>query len=108
MKRLAEDQTLVCDAQSTPAAQLLAFTLWVRQFDLRQTRFWVRIPRNVFQALTPDAFKEIFSDLMLEDDPEVEQRMQVYVSSEPGFGLGTQASGAGPGGGLSPLDRPHA
>ena len=108
MKRLSEDQSLVCDAQSTPAAQLLAFTLWVRQFDLRYTRFWVRIPRTVFQALTAGAFKEIFSDLMLEDDPEVEQRMQVYVSPEPGFGLGRQASGAGPGGGLSPLNRPDA
>ena len=53
MRRLVEDQTLTCDAQSTPAAQLLAFTLWVRQFDLRQTRFWVRIPRTVLGLLAP-------------------------------------------------------
>ncbi|MFM1880885.1 MAG: hypothetical protein RLZZ344_1119 [Pseudomonadota bacterium] len=103
MKTLKDDQTLVFAAESSAAAQLLAFAVFIRQHDLRQIRFWVRIPRPIFQAIPADQFKEIFSDLMLEDDPDIERRMRVFVSAEPGFGLGLEALGAG-GGGLPTLD----
>ena len=88
MKRCPNSLHMVFAPGDNPAAELLAFTMRLREYDLARVRFWVRIPRRVFDALTEERFKEIFSDLMLEHDPLVDQRMRLMVSQEEGFGLG--------------------
>lgn len=88
MKRCPDDLRLEFLSQDNPAAELLAFTLCLRGYNLSRERFWVRIPARVFAALPEETFKEIFSDLMLEEDPAIEQRMRLTVSQGGGFGLG--------------------
>lgn len=94
MKSCPETLSLVFDSQGNPAAELLAFTLRLREYDLSRVRFWVRIPRRVFSALPEETFKEIFSDMMIDADPAIEQRMRVTVSDQEGFGLGRLRLGA--------------
>lgn len=93
MKRCPDDLQITFAPGDPPAAELLAFAMQLREYDLSQERFWVRIPRRVFEALTEEDFKEVFSDLLLEYDPAIDQRMRLVVSSEEGFGLGRVQSG---------------
>lgn len=88
MKRLPQALWLAFSSDGSPEAQLLAFTMGLRAFDLSRTRFWVQVPRHVFEAVSEDIFKEIFSDLLLEYDPSIAERMRVTVSSETRFGFG--------------------
>lgn len=88
MKRCPDDLQITFAPGDPPAAELLAFAMQLREYDLSQERFWVRIPRRVFEALDEEDFKEVFSDLLLEYDPAIDQRMRLIVSPEAGFGLG--------------------
>lgn len=88
MKKLMQEQVFSFAPESCAAAQLLAFVLQVRQFDLQRARFSVSIPKTVFDAMTSEAFKEVFSDLLMEWDPSIEQRMTVRVVADSVFKLG--------------------
>ena len=87
-------KSLAFEQGSSPEAQLLAFTLLLRA-SLRPGNMEpiaVDLPRTVYQAMSPDTFRAIFSDLLLERDPAIESRLQIRVVDDPAFGYGRRAS----------------
>ena len=61
----------------------------------RDVRLWAghgAHSRQVYQSITPDTFRSIFSDLLLERDPCIEARLQIRVVDGPVVGYGRRAS----------------
>ena len=89
-----EWKSLAFDQGSSPEAQLLAFTLLLRA-SLRPGNMEpiaVDLPRAVYQSMSPDTFRAIFSDSLLERDPAIESRLQIRVVDDLAFGYGRRAS----------------
>jgi hypothetical protein len=82
------------EQDASPESQLLAFTLLLRGALKAKSQGIIAIdlPRQVYQSITPDTFRSIFSDLLLERDPGIEARLQIRVVDGPVFGYGRRAS----------------
>jgi hypothetical protein len=87
-------KSLEFEGEASPESKLLAFTLLLRS-DLRnnsQTTIAVDLPRQVYQSISADVFRAIFSDLLLECDPGIESRLQIRIVDGFTFGYGRRAS----------------
>ena len=49
-----------------PSQQLLAVSLFLQDWSSAESDLKIEIPKSVFEALTPEEFKRLFSDLILE------------------------------------------
>lgn len=82
------------EEEASPESKLLAFTLLLRS-DLRMTGqaiIAIDLPRQVYQSISADVFRAIFSDLLLERDPAIESRLQIRIVDGSAFGYGRRAS----------------
>lgn len=67
------------DEQDDPQAQLLAFALKLSSRGLSQGHLVLEIPRAVFEAVPAEAFRAVFSDVLLDAAPDLEARLQTQV-----------------------------
>ncbi|NCA17910.1 MAG: hypothetical protein EBS90_12860 [Betaproteobacteria bacterium] len=73
-----------------PEQQMLAVALSLCRSDLSQGLWRLSIPSSVFEALAPEVFKRLFSDLIIEAFPDIEDRLEVTVSKSGGFEFGSR------------------
>jgi hypothetical protein len=65
--------------EDDPRAQLLAFALKLSSRGLSQGHLVLEIPKVVFESVPAEAFRSVFSDVLLDAAPDLEARLQTRV-----------------------------
>ncbi|MFZ9122541.1 MAG: hypothetical protein ACO2Z5_06415 [Burkholderiaceae bacterium] len=73
------DWSVRYNEEDDPRAQLLAFALKLSSRSLSQGHLVLEIPRAVFEAVPAEAFRAVFSDVLLDAAPDLEARLQTQV-----------------------------
>ena len=73
------DWSVRYDERDDPQAQLLAFALKLSSRGLSHGHLALEIPRVVFEAVPAEAFRAVFSDVLLDAAPDLEARLQTQV-----------------------------
>jgi hypothetical protein len=79
------DWTVRYDERDDPQAQLLAFALRLSSRGLLQGHLSLDIPRAVFEAVPAEAFRAVFSDVLLDAAPDLEARLQTQIVAGASF-----------------------
>jgi hypothetical protein len=73
------DWSVRYNEEDDPRAQLLAFALKLSSRGLSHGHLVLEIPRAVFEAVPAEAFRSVFSDVLLDAAPDLEARLQTQV-----------------------------
>lgn len=79
------DWSVRYDEKDGPQAQLLAFALSLSSKGISRGRLVLDIPRAVFEAVPAEAFRAVFSDVLLDAAPDLEARLQTQIVAGTNF-----------------------
>jgi hypothetical protein len=73
------DWSVHYEDQDHPQVQLLAFALQLSRRGVIHGMLRLEVPRVVFEAVAPEDFRAVFSDVLLDAAPDLEARLQTEV-----------------------------
>ncbi len=69
------------------ARDLLAFSVYIKSCCPLNTQYTAEIPRDVYESVTTDLFQEVFSDILSETQPDIDNFLLIKLTDSPNFRL---------------------